>query len=66
MSIKNITKGFLAGFHYHKKQQPDIFIFTLPRAGSTLIAEILNSDSRPRTVIVSFTLNIDNQLLLQL
>ncbi|MFB6341798.1 sulfotransferase [Saccharicrinis sp. FJH62] len=64
MRVKNIAKGLLAGFHDHKKQQPDIFIFTLPRAGSTLITEILNTDSHSKTVSEPFSLSSDNQKVL--
>lgn len=41
--MKSAIKTALKLFHSHEKVYPDIFIFTLGRSGSTLLAEILNT-----------------------
>ena len=64
MRIKNITKTLLSKLHRHHKTDPDIFIFTLPRAGSTLLAEILNSNPHSKLASESFAINEDNVLVL--
>ncbi len=65
MRIKNIFKTVLSKLHNHKKSSPDIFIFTLPRAGSTLLAEILNSNFQSKLASESFALNEDNLVVLK-
>ena len=60
MRIKNIIKTILSKLHSHHKTEPDIFIFTLPRAGSTLLAEIINSIPNIKLASESFALNKDN------
>ncbi len=65
MRIKNAIKSILLILHRHKKSEPDIFIFTLPRAGSTLLTEILNTDSHSKTASESFSLNKDNMQVLR-
>ncbi len=58
--FKNFIKCTLSKFHRHKKSAPDVFIFTLPRSGSTLLAEILNTDPLSKTVSEPFSLEKDN------
>jgi Sulfotransferase family len=60
MRIKNSAKYFLKTLHRHKKSERDVFIFSLPRTGSTLLAEILNTDPRSKLASESFALNKDN------
>lgn len=64
MRIKNSIKSLMKTLHGHKKLEPDIFIFTLPRAGSTLLAEILNTDPNLKMASESFALNNDNTQVL--
>ena len=60
MRIKNTIKSLLKNLHSHKKSEPDIYIFSLPRTGSTLLAEILNTDSNSKTASESLSLTKDN------
>lgn len=60
MRVKNSIKSLLKNLHRHKKSEPDVYIFTLPRAGSTLLTEILNTDPHSKTASESFALNKDN------
>lgn len=53
-------KQLLKVFHRHNKSLPDIYIFSLPRSGSTLLAEILNTDPKTKTASESFAMNKDN------
>ena len=55
--LKVILKQLLKYAHIHKKTQPDIFIFTLPRTGSTLLAEILNTTKHSKSVLEPFNMN---------
>ncbi|GEM_PF-6167771 len=64
MDGKVIIKTLLKGIHKHKKQNNDIFIFTLPRTGSTLLSEILNTNSKVKTASESFALNNSNKQIL--
>ena len=66
MRIKNSIKSLLKPLHRHKKSEPDVFIFSLPRAGSTLLTEILNTDPNSKTASEPLALNKDNiQVLLK-
>jgi hypothetical protein len=65
MSIKSLTKSLATHLHRHKKSEPDVFIFSLPRTGSTLLAEVLNTDPRSKTASESFALNKDNTRVLR-
>ncbi len=65
MRIKNLVKSILSKLHTHKKTKSDIYIFTLPRAGSTLLAEILNTDSTYKLASESLALNNDNKEILK-
>lgn len=65
MRIKNLVKSILSKLHTHKKTKPDIYIFTLPRAGSTLLAEILNTDRTCKLASESLALNNDNKEILK-
>jgi len=65
MNIKKPLKELLKGFHKHNKSLPDIYIFSLPRSGSTLLAEVLNSNSNSKTASESLALNKDNQSILK-
>jgi len=60
MRIRSSIKSLLKLFHRHKKTQSDIFIFTLPRTGSTLLAEILNTDPHTKTASEPMALNREN------
>ncbi len=60
MSISTLTKTLLLKLHRHRKSEPDVFIFTLPRTGSSLLAEILNTDPRAKTASEPFALHINN------
>jgi len=60
MRIKNTIKSILLLLHRHRKSHPDIYIFSLPRAGTTLLTEILNSDANSKTASESLALNRDN------
>jgi len=65
MSVKSLTKSLAKHLHHHKKSEPDVYILSLPRTGSTLLAEVLNTDSRSKTASESFALNKDNTRLLR-
>lgn len=65
MNIKKPVKQLLKGFHKHNKSLPDIYIFSLPRSGSTLLAEVLNYNSNVKTASESLALNKDNQSILK-
>ena len=65
MLLKNRAKALLSRLHVHKKSQPDIFIFTLPRSGSTLLAEVLNTDVSSKMSSEPFALHNDNRLVLE-
>lgn len=65
MRIKSIIKTSLINLHRHKKYEPDVFIFTLPRTGSTLLAEILNANPSSKTASESFAMNKDNTQVLR-
>jgi hypothetical protein len=59
------AKQLLKVFHRHNKSLPDIYIFSLPRSGSTLLAEILNTDPETKTASESFAMNKDNMHILR-
>jgi hypothetical protein len=65
MRIRNSIKSLLKNLHRHKKSEPDVYIFTIPRAGSTLLTEILNTDPHSKTASESFALNKDNTRVLR-
>ncbi|TFH26866.1 MAG: sulfotransferase [Bacteroidia bacterium] len=65
MRIRNIFKSFLINLHRHKKSEPDVFIFSLPRAGSTLLAEVLNTDPHSKMASESLAMNKDNTHVLR-
>lgn len=62
--MKAIIKDFLRSFHSHHKKDKDIFILTLPRSGSTLISEILNTDKQIKTCGEPFGLSNQNKKIL--
>jgi hypothetical protein len=64
MSISTLIKSWLLPLHRHRKTKPDVFIFTLPRAGSSLLAEILNTDPTAKTASESFALDTNNARVL--
>jgi hypothetical protein len=64
MSISTLFKSLLLPLHRHRKSEPDIFIFTLPRTGSSLLAEILNTDPKAKTAGEPFSLHGDNPRVL--
>jgi len=64
MKGKVILKTFLKEIHKHRKQKNDIFIFTLPRTGSTLLTEILNTNYKTKTASEVFALNNSNKEIL--
>ena len=65
MHIKGSIKQLIKVFHRHNKSLPDIYIFSLPRSGSTLLAEVLNTNPKSKTASESFALNQDNVQLLK-
>jgi len=65
MRIRSSIKSLCKHLHRHRKIQADIFIFTLPRAGSTLLAEILNTDPSTKTASEPLALNRDNLQVLR-
>lgn len=65
MRIRSSIKSLVKHLHRHRKTQADIFIFTLPRAGSTLLAEILNTNSYTKTASEPLALNCDNSRVLR-
>ena len=58
--LKSAIKTALKLFHSHEKVYPDIFIFTLGRSGSTLLAEILNAQSSIKLCSEPFVLQQPN------
>jgi len=64
MSISTLTKSLLLALHRHRKSEPDVFIFTLPRTGSSLLAEILNTDPKAKTASEPFALLNNNTRVL--
>lgn len=65
LTFAGSAKQLLKVFHRHNKSLPDIYIFSLPRSGSTLLAEILNTDPETKTASESFAMNKDNLHLLR-
>lgn len=65
MQIKGSIKQLIKVFHRHNKSLPDIYIFSLPRSGSTLLAEVLNTNPKSKTASESFALNKDNVHILK-
>ena len=65
MRIKNLLKTFIIKLHRHKKSESDVFIFSLPRGGSTLLAEVLNTDPHSKMASESFALNKNNTRILR-
>lgn len=59
------VKQLLKVFHRHNKYLPDIYIFSLPRSGSTLLAEILNTNAETKTASESFAMNEENLHILR-
>jgi hypothetical protein len=64
MSVKLFIKTILSKVHSHRKQLPDVIIFTLIRSGSTLLLEILNSDKNRKSVSEPLSLTSDNKKIL--
>lgn len=60
MTLKSSVKKLLKLFHAHKKEGKDIVIVTLPRTGSTLLAEILNVDKGCKVCSEPFGINSQN------
>ena len=65
MTPKRFVKQFLSSLHRHHKSQGDIYIFSVPRSGSTLLAEVLNSNSASKTASEVFSLNAENRAVLK-
>lgn len=65
MAFKRFIKRGLKTFHTHKKSKDDIVIVTLPRTGSTLIAEILNVDMESKVCSEPLALNKNNLAVLR-
>lgn len=65
MIIKSFVKSLLKAFHLHSKMKPDIAIITLPRAGSTLLAEVLNVDKESKLSSEPLGLNKGNIRILK-
>lgn len=63
--MKSIIKTVLKQFHQHRAVLPDVYIFTLPRTGSTLLAEILNVNSSAKVCSEPFALNSENMNVLK-
>jgi len=57
MKIKLLIKKILKTFHYHNRKLKDIYIFTLPRSGSTWLMEIIGS--QPKIKIVQEPLSLE-------
>jgi len=65
MSAKNLIKSILLPLHRHQKSAPDVFIFTLPRAGSSLLADVLNTDPQAKMASEPLALHKPNVRLLR-
>ncbi len=65
MALKSLIKDALTVIHKHQKEDKDVYIFTLPRSGSTLLAEILNMDPACKLASEPFALNQDNKAILK-
>jgi hypothetical protein len=65
MRYRNSIKSLLKHLHRHEKSEPDIYIFALPRAGSTLLLEILNTNPRSKTSSEPLALNKGNMEVLR-
>lgn len=63
--MKSTIKTALKHFHRHNTLLPDVYIFTLPRTGSTLLAEILNVNSGGKVCSEPFALNKENKKVLK-
>ena len=62
--LKRKLKSVIHQFHFHKKKHKDIYIFTLPRTGSTLLAEILNVSPNIQMISEPFSLDKYNEKIL--
>ena len=65
MSIKIVTKKAFKLLHKHIKNKNDIYIFTLPRTGSTLLLEILNTDKNCKAASEPQAMNKHNRTVLE-
>lgn len=65
MSGKLFIKNLLSKLHTHRKRLPDVFIYTLPRSGSTLLLEVLNTDRRYKAVSEPLVINAQNIRILK-
>ena len=61
MGLTISVKKILATLHQHQKSQPDVFIFSLPRSGSTMLAEVLNTDPSSKLSSEPFSLLKNNR-----
>ena len=64
MTIKSLTKTVLKYLHSHNKTQKDIILITLPRAGSTIVAEVLNMDPHSKVCSEPLAMNKHNRQVL--
>lgn len=62
--MKPLIKNILKQFHHHRKKDDDIYIFGLGRSGTTLLAEILNTDRRSKLCSEPFALHSENKYVL--
>ncbi|MCF8330984.1 MAG: sulfotransferase [Bacteroidales bacterium] len=62
--MKPFIKNTLKQFHQHRKKDDDIFIFGLGRSGTTLLAEILNTDRKSKLCSEPFALHSENKKIL--
>ena len=65
MSFKNLVKSALKPLHKHQKEYADTYIITLGRTGSTLLAEILNTQKRLKIIGEPLSLNRHNKEILR-
>ena len=63
--MKSVIKTGLKLFHSHERNYPDIFIFSLGRSGSTLLAEILNTYPEIKLCSEPFVFNKHNLKVLK-
>ncbi|MFC2138063.1 sulfotransferase domain-containing protein [Bacteroidota bacterium] len=61
MTYKNLIKTFLRPLHRHTKEGKDIYIFTLPRSGSSLLAEIISINPKINFIGEPLLLNKNNK-----
>ncbi len=55
-SIKIVIKQLLRPLHRHEKSAPDVFLFALPRSGSTLLTEMMATGRGVKVASETFSL----------